>query len=615
MAQPKSSRSRSISSSISSIGSVSVSSAGLGRPTCPSCPGSPSMHPIGGPSTPLLNHHVHPHYHAVVPVADVPATPAVEHHNHSRHGRRQMSKWQWWWWWGHEWRQRHSDRLMLLGCVAVGAMLWTLPLPPSSAADGLSAAGMHLLAVFISVMLALMTTEVPIAIVVSVAMVVLTLSGTWMCPTRDGSVECYRCGLARDPLGGGLAAGVYECETLHDGFKVALSGFAHPVAWLITCAFHLGQAVDTTQLGRRLALCLMYYWGHSVVGLGYALFAAECLLAPFVPSNTARGGGIILPIVKSMAGLLESTPDRSPALGRYLVLCGAHANLVISSLFLTGAAPNPIVAHAVQSLYPGQAFGYMEWTTAAVVPSGCVALVLPWLFAWMDPPVYDGRFVRAQTRQQLREMGPMSRSEVQLCAVLGCALVLWMSGSVTGIPEALVAMMALVAVLLLGILPWEAVAKNHKAWDTFYWLAGMLVMAEQLSALGVSKWIGQSCASLIHRAAVPPLVGAMLLGMAYFGSSVLFSSITAHAVALVHPFLEAARAIHCPAMVIAPLLATFSTLCACLTPFSTGSVLLYFAQGFVPQRAWVAIGLVVAVVDLGVYFTLGFSWWKLLGLF
>ena len=34
-------------------------------------------------------------------------------------------------------------------------------------------------------------------------------------------------------------------------------------------------------------------------GLGYALCCAELILGPVVPSNTARGGGILAPIVDS----------------------------------------------------------------------------------------------------------------------------------------------------------------------------------------------------------------------------------------------------------------------------------------------------------------------------
>jgi DASS family divalent anion:Na+ symporter len=62
----------------------------------------------------------------------------------------------------------------------------------------------------------------------------------------------------------------------------------------------------------------------------------ELLLAPFVPSNTARGGGIVLPVVHSIATTLGSTPSHQPKVGGFLMLVGAHANLLSASMFLTG---------------------------------------------------------------------------------------------------------------------------------------------------------------------------------------------------------------------------------------------------------------------------------------
>jgi DASS family divalent anion:Na+ symporter len=62
----------------------------------------------------------------------------------------------------------------------------------------------------------------------------------------------------------------------------------------------------------------------------------ELLLAPFVPSNTARGGGIVLPVVQSIANTLGSTPSQNPKIGGFLMLVGAHSNLLSASMYLTG---------------------------------------------------------------------------------------------------------------------------------------------------------------------------------------------------------------------------------------------------------------------------------------
>jgi hypothetical protein len=65
-------------------------------------------------------------------------------------------------------------------------------------------------------------------------------------------------------------------------------------------------------------------------------FIIELLIAPFVPSNTARGGGIIMPVVHSIAQTLGSTPSHHPEMGGFLMLLGSHANLLSASMYLTG---------------------------------------------------------------------------------------------------------------------------------------------------------------------------------------------------------------------------------------------------------------------------------------
>jgi DASS family divalent anion:Na+ symporter len=72
---------------------------------------------------------------------------------------------------------------------------------------------------------------------------------------------------------------------------------------------------------------------------------ADLCLAPAIPSNTARGGGIIYPIMKSMAMSFGSDPDKPEThrkLGAFLTLNSYNMNLIASSMFLTGTASNPM---------------------------------------------------------------------------------------------------------------------------------------------------------------------------------------------------------------------------------------------------------------------------------
>ena len=67
-----------------------------------------------------------------------------------------------------------------------------------------------------------------------------------------------------------------------------------------------------TGLGRRIALLFIRAIGRTSLGLAYALVVTDVLLGTVIPSVSARGGGILFPIAKSLAETFGSTPGRRP---------------------------------------------------------------------------------------------------------------------------------------------------------------------------------------------------------------------------------------------------------------------------------------------------------------
>jgi DASS family divalent anion:Na+ symporter len=78
--------------------------------------------------------------------------------------------------------------------------------------------------------------------------------------------ECRLCG-ETNPLSGDI----FECEAGKESFKQSLEGFSSSVVWLIFAAFHLGKAVQLTNLGRRLSLIMIKAFGKHTLGLAYAI--------------------------------------------------------------------------------------------------------------------------------------------------------------------------------------------------------------------------------------------------------------------------------------------------------------------------------------------------------
>lgn len=64
-----------------------------------------------------------------------------------------------------------------------------------------------------------------------------------------------------------------------------------------------------TGLGDRLAYHFISIFGKKTLGIAYSIAFCETILAPVTPSNTARAGAIINPIVQAIARSFKSTPN------------------------------------------------------------------------------------------------------------------------------------------------------------------------------------------------------------------------------------------------------------------------------------------------------------------
>ncbi|XIT58077.1 anion permease [Escherichia coli] len=111
-----------------------------------------------------------------------------------------------------------------------------------------------------------------------------------------------------------VAASMVVVGNLSDGaFKTTavLSGYSSGTTWLVFSAFTLSAAFVTTGLGKRIAYLLIGKIGNTTLGLGYVTVFLDLVLAPATPSNTARAGGIVLPIINSVAVALGSEPEKA----------------------------------------------------------------------------------------------------------------------------------------------------------------------------------------------------------------------------------------------------------------------------------------------------------------
>jgi DASS family divalent anion:Na+ symporter len=473
--------------------------------------------------------------------------------------------------------------------VAIGLLVWfVVPVP-----EGVTPDAWHLLALFVGTIAAIIGKAMPIGALSVLAIALVAVTGV----TSDKPATAI---------------------------ADALSSFANPLIWLIGVAIMISRALIKTGLGARIGYGFITLFGRHTIGIGYALAAADLTIAPVTPSNTARGGGIIHPIMRGIAASFDSDPDKGTQgrIGRYLALVNYHANPITSAMFITATAPNPLIVKLVADATGAQVqLSWGTWALAMLLP-GLVALALmPLVIYLMYPPEIKStpdaaRFARAK----LRELGPMSRDEKILLGVFALLLFLWASvlerliDPTWAVDPTTAAFVGLGVLLLSGVLSWDDLLKEKSAWDTIVWFSALVMMATYLNKLGLIGWLSKAIETGIGGLGFEHwLPACSLLLLAYLYAHYMFASTTAHITAMFGAFYGAGLALGAPPFLFALLMAAASNIMMTLTHYATGTSPVVFGSGYTTLAEWWKAGFVMSVVLIAVWVLVGAGWWKLLG--
>ena len=451
-----------------------------------------------------------------------------------------------------------------------GLLLWFAPIP------GLTPQQRHLSAVFLATIVALVAQPVKMGVTVIVSMTLLAVTGT-LTPAR------------------------------------VLSGFSNVTVWMVFTAFLFSRAVTHTGFVTRVGYLFIEKFARTPLTLGYSIAAADVVLAPFIPSDTARGGGIVFPITRSVASVFGSEPGpTSRIIGSFLVLVSFHVTYTASGMFLTGMAANPLIADFALKIGHVE-LTWMRWFSGSIVPGALTLLIVPWLlFRWTRPEIRDTAPARELARAELARMGPLTYPEKWLVVIMVGVMIGWVTQPWHGVPNTFVALAGLSAILLTRVLAWEDLLAEHRAWDALIWFGPLVMMADTLNEVGVIKIVSGKLFGVTAGWAWPLVLLAVVVAYLYVHYS--FASMTAHVTALYPGFLAAALAGGVPPMLAALPLAYFSNLNAATTHYGTGSAPVYFGAGYVSHATWWKYGFWISVVDLVIWMGLGPLWWKVVGI-
>ncbi len=466
---------------------------------------------------------------------------------------------------------KYKKVVCFLIAIIVGLFIWFSPTP-----EGIDRKAWQLLAIFVFTVIGIITKPLPMG---AMAFIGLTL--------------------------------IAATKTL--GMAETFSGFSHKIVWLIVIAFFIARGFIKTGLGSRVAYGIISLLGSSTLGMAYGIIVTDLVMAPAIPSLTARSGGIIFPVVSSLSKAFGSEAHSFPRkIGAYLFLVAFQSAVVTSAMFLTSMAGNPLVADI--ALKVGINLNWGTWALAASVPGVVSLILIPLILYKAYPPELKSTpDAKAFSKKMLRDLGKIKSQECIMLVVFALLIVLWVFGSSFGMNATTAALIGLAFLLITQVLSWDEIIKEKGAWNTLIWFSVLIMMATYLSKLGLTQWFSEWVVS--HIRGFDWKIGFLVLSLVYFFSHYFFASNVAHIGSMFAPFLFLSVAIGTPAGLAALLLSFYSSLFGGLTHYGCGPAPILFGAGYVKTGAWWKFGFIFGVLNIAIWMFLGGAWWKLLGLY
>lgn len=465
---------------------------------------------------------------------------------------------------------RLSPSFVLMILCFVGIAIAILP-PP----EGVDARAYPIFGVFIALIIGILLQPYPV--------VVLALSGLFVCI-------------------------IFKLIPLNE----AIGGFGEIIIWLIAFASIAARSFGRTHLGRRMACFFIKRLGHSSLSLAYGLTFSEFILAPMIPSNTARATCVTLPLTLSICESLGSDPKNKTEhiIGRFLNLCTMHANQITSCLFLTAMASNPMLQKFMGNV--GVTITWGEWWRMAVVPGLACLFLMPYMLYKISPPVMK-KIPHAEeiAQKQLEDLPPIQRNEWITIAVFAGMLICWIFGGSLGLSTTVIALGGLCILLLTHVLTAEDFVGAKDIWEVISWLAILNVIATKLTDYGLVQHYADILHLKLGGLGWPPVL--LIVSVAYYLARYIIPGNVLHACAVFPAFSRLLITCGVPPKLGCMVLALITAFCGFVTPYATSSCPIIFKAGYIEQRLWWRVGFISGAIYWGIWIVFGMLWWKCLG--
>ena len=392
--------------------------------------------------------------------------------------------------------------------------------------------------------------------------------------------------------------------------------------WFIMGSLMFAAAFVKTGVDRRIGV--MMFGRLRTPNLRWVTLVIICIIAPLTMFMSDHAlAAMFLPIGIVLYTTSTAAAGREdPELGKMLMITIAMACNLGGSLAPSGAARNIIMMNYAEDMY-GVSIGFGQWILYCA-PFLFLVMPLTWLVInWrFKPQITDlGPAIRVVREELAREGGRWTRPQIVSVVIFLVMLTAWITENnlllkLTGIRFGIgtLAVMGGIAYMLAGIVNWRDY-QTRVDWGVVWLYAGAIVFGRILISTGGAYWIANSIMEL----AVPLGLGA---GVGLLVSSNVITGLVTQimadgpACAAVGPVTLAMAGIAHPGTSMIPFMtmstAIASSLAYCLIIGTPPNAIVY-ASGYLNQRDYLRVGLILFATNLGALLLLSAIYWRWMG--
>ncbi|MDR1034552.1 MAG: anion permease, partial [Holosporales bacterium] len=384
--------------------------------------------------------------------------------------------------------------------------------------------------------------------------------------------------------------------------KQCFSGFSSIVPWLIFLALSLSSVVAKTTLGLRLAYLFVKLFGKNLTGLSYSVIITEFLATLVIPSNTARGANIGLPLVTSISRYVASNTDgvQEKSIGSYLSILYAFSNAICSSIFITAMISNAIIVEILSNT--GIHMNWLSWCGFMLLPGGCILALLPFvlqLFLEQRNTLIPGK-LRAQAAISYKSIGKLSEQEKCILVVFSAMLLMWIFSELVGIPIIVTVLIGIVVFVMLGFLNIKEAFSSYSTLNPVIMLGILISYVNCLISFGAVEWFNGVILNYLKQIDIDKAY--YLLTVTYYFTHYFFSGEGGRIIALYSVFLATGLSLGIEPMKLSMTLAFFSSTSDVLAHYTCPTSITMFSTGYISARKWMMIGLITTIMIMGIWF-------------